>query len=265
MHLCTVKTPEARQLLSCLDYTSLQGTDTQSSVEAHCRRILQLKEENPHLPWPAAVCIFPVFIPVAKKLLDKIPVKVATVAGDFPLGQLPSHLKLEQVRYALDEGADEVDFVVSRRLILENRFEEFADEIRLAADMCRRITFKVILETGEIPDIVLLKRAANLAIRAGADFLKTSTGRATVNATSESVQALCEVARDHFLATGRKVGIKPAGGIRTLQQARNLAGIVVKTCGKDWLQPAFFRLGASALLEALIDENRASDTGPETY
>lgn len=265
MHLCNVKFPEARHLLSCLDYTSLQGTDTHATVEAHCRKILHLKEENPHLPWPAAVCIFPVFIPTAKRLLQKTPVKVATVAGDFPFGQLPSHLKLEQVRYALDEGADEVDFVVSRRLIREGRFEEFADEIRLAADMCRRITFKVILETGEIPDLVLLKRAANLAIRAGASFLKTSTGKASVNATPESVQALCEVIRDHFLATGRKVGIKPAGGIRTLQQARDLAGIVLKTCGKDWLQPPLFRLGASALLEALIEKNSYTDTETGTY
>lgn len=217
------------------------------------------------MPWPAAVCVFPVFIPTAKKLLEKTPVKVATVAGDFPLGQLPAPLKLEQVRYALDQGADEVDFVTSRRLILEGRSEEFAEDIRQAADMCRRIPFKVILETGEIQDIVLIKRAANLAIRAGADFLKTSTGRASVNATPESVQALCEVARDHFLATGRKVGIKPAGGIRTLQQAQNLATIVLKTCGKDWLQPALFRIGASALLEVLINETTTPSAETETY
>lgn len=264
MHFCTVKSPDAFQLLSCLDYTTLQGTDTQTTVETHCRRIINLKEENPQLPWPAAVCVLPVFIPTAKKWLENTPVRVATVAGDFPLGQLPPPLKLEQVRYAVDQGADEVDFVVSRRLIFEGRFEEFAEDIRQAADMCRRITFKVILETGEIQDVVLIKRAANLAIKAGADFLKTSTGRASVNATPESVQALSEVVRDHFLATGRKVGIKPAGGIRTLSQAQNLAGIILKTCGKDWLQPAFFRIGASALLDSLIDNDKASSAETQT-
>lgn len=265
LHFCNVKKPEASELLSFLDYTTLQGTDTRASVEKHCRQLLDIKEKYPHIPWPASVCILPVFISSARKILENTPVKVATVAGDFPLGQLPPALKLEQVRYALDEGADEIDFVTTRRLILEGRFEEFAEDIQQAADMCRHLIFKVILETGEIQDLVLVKRAANLAIKAGANFLKTSTGRAAVNATPESVHTLSEVVRDHFLATGRKVGIKPAGGIRTLQDAQNLAMVVSKVCGKDWLQPSLFRLGASALLEVLIAEKNEAASRAGTY
>ncbi|MCX7649419.1 MAG: deoxyribose-phosphate aldolase [Flavobacteriales bacterium] len=260
-----MKKPEASLILSLLDYTTLQGTDTHSTVEQHIRILRRLAETHPDLPLPKAVCVFPVFVPYVREGLKGLPVKIATVAGDFPLGQLPAALKLEQVRYAVDQGADEVDFVASRRLILEGRNELFLEEIQQARDMCRHRTLKVILETGELKDVVLIKRAANLAIRAGADFLKTSTGRAQIHATPESVKALSEVVRDHFLATGRKVGLKPSGGIRTLADAQNLVAIVRDTCGRDWLQPDLLRLGASALLKALLPEHSPLHSGTETY
>lgn len=247
-----MKPTEAAFLVSILDYTTLQGTDTEDSVRRHCYRIVELKSRHPERTLPAAVCVFPVFVPIAREILKGSGVRVATVAGNFPAGQLPLSLKMKEVEYALEQGAEEIDFVSSRRFILENRYEEFGEEICAAAKLCGPLPLKVILETGELSDEVLIKRAANLAIKAGATFLKTSTGRATVNATPETLKALCETVRDHFLATGRKIGLKPAGGIRTPDQALSLVKIVESICGKDWLNPRLLRIGASTLLEALL-------------
>jgi len=249
-----VKKPDAAELISFIDLTTLQGDDNYRSVETLCRKLTDLRDKFPEIRLPATLCVLPVFVGLVRKWFHEfhLDVKVATVAGDFPLGQLPKFLKMEQVRYALDEGADEIDFTVSRRLLLEGNFGEYSDEISLASEMCRHKTLKIILETGELRDEVLIKKAANLAVKSGAHFLKTSTGKSTVHATPTAVRILCEVARDYFLSTGKKIGIKPSGGIRTFEDAQNFALIAAQICGKDWLQPAYFRIGTSSLLDNLI-------------
>ena len=242
------------KVFSCIDHTTLNATDSDASVEAFCRKALELQTTNYKLQTihVAAVCVYPRFVGVAKRTLEGSPVRVASVAGAFPHGQLPLHLKVEEVRYAVGEGADEVDIVLSRGALLSGEDTRVRDEVAAMKQACGRSHLKVILETGELPTTDLIKRAADLAIAGGADFIKTSTGKIAVGATPESAEAMLATVADHRQKTGRTVGFKAAGGIRTPAEALRYARLAQQTMGDHYLHPATFRIGASSLTEALL-------------
>ncbi len=229
-----------RRLFACIDHTTLNATDSDASVEAFCREIL-------HSPLKvAAVCVYPRFVAVARR--------VASVAGAFPHGQLPLHLKVEEVKYAVAQGADEVDIVVSRGALLCGEDNLVRDEVAAMKEACGTRHLKAILETGELTTTDLVKRAAALAIAGGADFIKTSTGKIATGATPEAAEAMLTAIAEHRRMTGRTVGFKAAGGIRTPDQAMGYARMAQRIMGDGYLHPSTFRIGASSLTAALAQQ-----------
>jgi deoxyribose-phosphate aldolase len=241
-----------RQLFSFMDLTTLEGSDTRVKVSGLCRKAIDFGERG--LPFPAAVCIYPPFVSLARGILNNTPIRVATTAASFPSGQMPLKIKLAEISYVLDEGADEVDVVISRGKFLEDDFNIVFDELSAMKELCRDNTLKVILETGELGSIDNIIKASEIAIRAGADFIKTSTGKISPAATPEAAAAMLMVIRNHNAKTGRKVGLKPAGGISEPGQALLYRTLVCDILGKDWLSPALFRIGASRLADKLEEK-----------
>ena len=244
--------PELQAILSLMDLTSLEGSDNPEKITALCRKALSLGEKG--LAFPAAVCIYPPFIALARKILAGSPVKVATTAAAFPSGQMSLPVKLEEIRYAVGEGADEVDVVISRGTFLAGDHQVVYDELAAMRELTKEQTLKVILETGELQTPENIARASELAIRAGADFIKTSTGKISPAATPESMWVMLRVIDAHFRATGKRVGIKPAGGIADPAQALIYYHLVSSLPGGAWLTPALFRLGASRLADRIVEK-----------
>lgn len=242
---------ELRDILSFLDLTTLEGTDDRARVETLCRKALSFGEKG--LPVPAAVCIYPPFIKVAKSILKGTPVKVAATAAAFPSGQLPIHLKVNEIRYVVEEGADEVDVVISRGTFLAGDLGVVADELNMMRKAASPAVLKVILETGELRTFENIAMASEMAIRSGADFIKTSTGKITPAATPEAFCVMLMVIRNHFEKTGLKTGIKAAGGIADPQSALIYYNMVKEIAGPEWLSPDLFRIGASRLADRIID------------
>lgn len=242
---------ELREIFSLLDYTTLDGTDNPQRIDSFCRRIYDFA--NSGLPFPAAVCIYPPFIAQVKKLLHDIPVRVATTAAAFPGGQLPLHLKLAEIHYAVEEGADEVDVVISRGTMLAGEYEIVSSEIEAMRQAAGNLTLKVILETGELKQPDIIARASRIAILAGADFIKTSTGKTTPAATPEAMYVMLKVIADYYRNTGRMIGIKPAGGIADVKSAMGYYRMVRELLGTPWLSPAHFRIGASRLADRIAE------------
>jgi len=240
-----------RKILSLIDLTSLEGIDTTLKISELCAKALAVKDND--LPTPAAVCIYPPFIRLAKQVLQGSGIKVATTAGAFPHGQMPVKVKLEEVRYAVEEGADEIDVVISRGTFLEGNYHIVFRELDAIRELTRGLTLKVILETGELGSLENIAKASEIAIEAGADFIKTSTGKIMPAATETAVFVMLEVIRSHFIKTGKKVGIKPAGGVSDPGQAINYYSLVQDILGNQWLSPEFFRIGASRLADRLIE------------
>jgi len=241
----------SRTILSLLDLTSLEGTDTGQKIHNLCEKALSFKDKG--LPYPAAVCIYPPFIRSARQVLQHSGIKIATTAASFPSGQMPISIKLEEIRYALDEGADEVDVVISRGTFLEGNHHIVYRELDAIRELTNGHTLKVILETGELGTYQNIAKASEIAIEAGADFIKTSTGKINPAATEVSVFIMLQVIKAYFLKTGKKVGIKPAGGISDPKQALNYYSLVREILGQDWLQPGLFRIGASRLADQLTE------------
>ncbi len=243
----------AKRVFTCIDHTTLNATDSEVSVAEFCRRIINLPLPTSHSSLKvAAVCVYPRFVGVARRVLEGSGIRVASVAGAFPHGQLPLHLKVEEVRYAVEEGADEVDIVISRGALLSGDHNLVQDEVSAMKKACGDKLLKVILETGELPTTNLIKRAAALAIGGGADFIKTSTGKIAVGATPEAAEAMLNAIANHKKKTGRTIGFKAAGGIRTPDEALRYARLAQQIMGNGYLHPATFRIGASSLTEALI-------------
>lgn len=240
-----------KELLGLLDMTTLEGSDTEEKVRALCKKS-RFSQLNPALPDAAAVCVYPALVRATRKALDGTAILVASVAGGFPSGQTSLRVKLEEVRWAIDEGADEVDTVLSRGKLLEGREDEAFDEIAAIREACGPVHLKVILETGELPSVHWIRKASELAIEAGADFIKTSTGKITTGATPQAFLIMLDTIREYLEKTGKSVGIKPAGGIRTPEQAVIYYRLVDATLGTDWLNKHYFRVGASSLADALI-------------
>lgn len=237
--------------LSVLDLTTLEGSDTTNTILNLCNKAMSFKEMA--LPNVAAVCVYPVFVRQAKKILKNTGIHVASVAGAFPSGQSPIHIKLSEIKYAIDEGADEIDMVISRGKFLQGDFDEVFDEINAIKHVCGDTHLKVILETGEIGDLNAVYDASILAIEAGADFIKTSTGKITPAATPEVSYVMLKAINQHYKKTGKMIGFKPAGGISTPDQAMIYIKLVEFIAGEQWLTPELFRIGASRLATNLTD------------
>ena len=201
------------------------------------------------------------FAAIAKDALRGSPVKVASVATGFPSGLVPVSVKIEETRRAVADGADEIDMVIDRGAFLSGHYEQVAEEIALVKQACGAAHLKVILETGELVTYDNVRRASHLAIEAGADFIKTSTGKIQPAATPAVVLVMLEAIRDHFLETGRRIGMKPAGGVRTSKQALHMLVLVKETLGDAWLDPDLFRLGASTLTNDLLMQLAKEATG----
>jgi deoxyribose-phosphate aldolase len=244
-----------------LDLTTLEGKDSPGRVEQLCRKALRPLPGVPSLGPVAAVCVYPSLVGVAKRVLAGSPVRVASVATGFPSGLVPLELKLEETARAVASGADEIDMVIDRGAFLAGAYDRIFDEIQRVKAACGPAHLKVILETGELGTLDQVRRASWLAMEAGADFIKTSTGKIQPAATPEVVLVMLEAIRDFYFTTGTKVGIKPAGGIRTSKQALQLLVMVKETLGNDWLDPKLFRIGASTLLNDLLMQWVKETTG----
>jgi deoxyribose-phosphate aldolase len=244
-----------------IDLTTLEGADTPGKVTALCAKALRPDPADPSCPRVAALCVYPSMVPVAAPLLAGSGVHLASVATAFPSGQAPLPVKLEDTRAAVAAGADEVDMVINRGAFLSGRYLEVFDEIVAVKEACGPAHLKVILETGELATYDNVRRASWLAMLAGGDFIKTSTGKVHPAATLPVTLVMLEAVRDFRAATGRQVGVKPAGGIRTSKDAIKYLVLVNETVGEDWLDPDWFRFGASTLLNDLLMQRTKLATG----
>ena len=250
-----------RLAVAMMDLTTLEGKDTPGKVRQMCQKALLPLDKDPSIGPVAAVCVYPNLVPTAKKALAGSSVKVASVATAFPAGQSPLPVKLDDVRRAVDFGADEIDMVIDRGAMLAGDYRKVFDEIAATKDACGPAHLKVILETGELGSLDVVRKASEIGIAAGGDFIKTSTGKIVPAATPQVTLVMLEAIRDHFMATGRKVGMKPAGGIRTAKQALHYLVILKETLGDAWLTPDLFRFGASTLLNDVLMQIEKERTG----
>ena len=244
-----------------MDLTTLEGKDTPGKVRALCRKALTPLDSDSSIGPCAAICVYPNFVTVAKRALAGSNVKVASVATAFPSGQSPLEIKLEDVRRAVEFGADEIDMVIDRGAMLSGDYAKVYDEIAATKEACGPAHLKVILETGELGSYDVVRKASEIGIAAGGDFIKTSTGKIVPAATPAVTLVMLEAIRDHFYATGRRIGMKPAGGVRTAKQALHYLVIVKETLGDAWLTPDLFRFGASALLNDVLMQLEKERTG----
>jgi|TARA_B110000495_G_C22980242_1_gene576130 deoxyribose-phosphate aldolase len=252
-----------RLAVSMLDLTTLEGADSPELARALAQRAIHpcpVRLDQP-VPSVAAVCVYPRLVPVVREALAGSGVKTASVATSFPSGQAPLDARLAETDAAIAAGADEIDMVISRGAFLSGRFDEVAAEVRAVKEVCGDTHLKIILETGELATPDNIRRCADLVIEAvsagreladGEVFVKTSTGKISPAATMPSVLLLLEAVRDHFLATGVRIGVKPAGGIRQSKAALHMLVMVRETLGQAWLDPKLFRIGASSLLDDLV-------------
>ena len=247
--------------LSMIDLTTLEGMDTPGKVRQLCYKARHLHDALNDIPSVAAVCIYPALVRVAKEALEGSDIKVASVATGFPSGQTDFDSRLEEIRFAIDEGADEVDMVISRGKFLSGDFQTVFDEVAQAKKMCGKLHLKVILETSELVTLDNIRRASELSMSAGADFIKTSTGKAKCGATQPVTLVMLEAIRDFYLKTNKKVGMKPAGGISDAKTAIRYLIMVKETLGKDWLTPDLFRFGASSLANDILMQIKKQKSG----
>jgi deoxyribose-phosphate aldolase len=250
-----------------MDLTTLEGKDTEGKVRSLCAKGIRPDPSDPSVPSVAAICIYPALVPVAKQALTGTGVKVASVATGFPSGQTFEEIKLAETRQAVEAGADEIDMVIDRGAFLAGDNRTVFDEIVAVKAACGDAHLKVILETGELETFDNVRRASILAMAAGADFIKTSTGKVQPAATLPVTLVMLEAIRDFHRRTGRVVGMKPAGGIRTAKEAIQYLVVLYETLGPRWMTPDRFRFGASSLLNDVLlqlhKERTGSYSGPD--
>jgi len=247
--------------IRCCDLTTLEGQDTPGKVSALCSKAVRPDPSDPNVPSVAAVCVYPNLVPTAVERLRGSGVKVASVATAFPSGQSPIDVKVRETEEVVAMGADEVDMVIDRGAFLSGRYAQVYDEIAQVKEACGGAHLKVILEVAELGTYDNVRRASLLAMAAGADFIKTSTGKLPGAATLPVQLVMLEAIRDVHAETGRKIGMKPAGGIRTSKNAIQYLVQVHETLGPDWLTPDLYRLGASSLLNDILMQLRREKTG----
>ncbi len=250
-----------RLVLSMIDLTTLEGQDTPGKVRQLCQKAIHLHDAMPGLPHVAAVCVYPNMVAVAKEALAGHDINIASVATAFPSGMSSREIKLEDTRMAVAAGANEIDMVISRGAFLAGDYRYVFDEIVAVKDACGDAHLKVILETGELGTLDRVRRASVLAMHAGADFIKTSTGKIQPAATMQVTLVMLQAIRDYYRATGRMVGMKPAGGISTAKLAIHYLVMLRETLGNAWMTPEWFRFGASSLANDVLMQIMKQTTG----
>jgi deoxyribose-phosphate aldolase len=242
-----------KMVTAMMDLTTLEGKDTPGKVAYLCQKALQPAEPRYGVPHCAAVCVYPSMVRYARRFLGAdSPVRVASVATGFPSGQYPLRTRVEEARRAAGDGADEIDMVLNRGAFLGGEYARVFDEVAALKAACGAAHLKVILETGELVTYDNVRLASRIAMEAGADFIKTSTGKINPAATMPVTLVMLEAMRDYFFQTGVRVGMKPAGGIRTAKQSLAYLAMLKETLGDDWLTPDLFRFGASTLLNDVL-------------
>lgn len=241
-------------VFQCIDYTTLEGSDNQDKTNAFCAKAMSFGNNALHLSLPA-VCIYSPFVRQAKILLKDSGIKVATVACAFPSGQMPLDLKIKEVEYCVEEGADEVDMVISRGTFLAGNYDDVYNEICAVREVCKcPVHLKVILETGELKTVANIRKASELAIMAGADFIKTSTGKIADAATPLAAIVMIDTVKEYYDNTGIMIGFKPAGGMKTVDDALTYYYLVRDILGDKWLNSKYFRIGTSRLADKVQEE-----------
>src|SRR5436190_10286028 len=247
--------------MSMIDLTTLEAKDTPGKVIQLCTKAMHPHDSLPGVPKVAAVCVYPNMVRIAKDFLKNSKVHVAAVSTAFPSGMSSRKVKIEETKWAVNEGADEIDMVISRGKFLEGEYNFVFDEIAAVKEACSQAHLKVILETGELSTLDNVRKASDLAMDAGADFIKTSTGKIQPAATLPVTLVMLEAIRDFYYNTGKKIGMKPAGGIATSKLALQYLVVLRETLGNDWLNPNMFRFGASALANDLLMQIVKEKTG----
>jgi len=243
-----------RKILNSIDLTTLEGKDTNKAATELCKQARSFHSNRPDIPNVAAVCFYPPFAALAKSQLKNTGINVACVAGAFPSGQSPLPIRISEVKYAVEQGADEIDMVISRGRFLEEDYEYVFNEVKEIKAACGNAHLKVILETGELKDLNKVKLASEIAIAAGADFIKTSTGKMQPAATLEAFIVMLDVIKTHYDKTGVMIGIKPAGGISEVEVAKQYLLVLENVLGEAWMNNKWFRIGASRLAGRVLEE-----------
>ena len=250
-----------KMVLNMIDLTTLEGKDSPGKVKQLCYKAMHLHDSYEGLPTVAAICVYPSMVKLAKKSLEGSPVKVASVATAFPSGQAPGDVKIRDTKFAVSEGADEVDMVISRGKFLAGEYNYVFDEIAIIKETCGEARLKVILETGELTTLDKVRKASDIAMHAGADFIKTSTGKVQPAATMPVTLVMLEAIRDFYYDTGKMIGMKPAGGISKSKLALHYLVMVNEVLGEDWLDNHWFRFGASSLANDVLMQIMKEKTG----
>lgn len=237
---------------SIIDLTTLACTDSVESVTRFARRAAEFYIDYPHIPNVASICVYPPFVETVGLAVDGTPMRITSVSGGFPASQTFLEVKVLETAMAIENGADEIDIVINVGELLEGRLDEMASEIEVLREEASDVVLKVIIESGALKTPELIRKASLLSMMAGTDFVKTSTGKIDIAATPEAAVVMCEAIRDYYEKTGRKVGFKAAGGVRTAEDAALYYTIVEQTLGKEWLTPELFRIGASSVANNLI-------------
>ena len=247
--------------LNMIDLTTLEGKDTTGKVKQLCYKAAHLHDTHPGLPHVAAVCVYPSMVAIAKKAVEGTGIKIASVATAFPSGQSSRNVKIADTKFAVQQGADEIDMVISRGKFLEGEYNFVFDEIAAVKEVCGEARLKVILETGELVTDDKVRRASDIAMYAGADFIKTSTGKVSPAATMPVTLVMLEAIRDFYYKTGKMIGMKPAGGISTSKLALHYLVMLNETLGSDWMNNHWFRFGASSLANDVLMQLEKLRTG----
>ena len=247
--------------LNMIDLTTLEGKDTDGKVKQLCYKAVHLHDSYPGLPTVAAVCVYPSMVKVAKKALGDSGVKVASVSTAFPSGQAPRDVKIRDTKFAVSEGADEIDMVISRGKFHMGEYNFVFDEIAAVKEACGDARLKVILETGELVTYDKVRRASDIAMYAGADFIKTSTGKISPAATMPVTLVMLEAIRDFYYKTGKRIAMKPAGGIGKSKLALHYLVMLNEVLGEEWMNNHWFRFGASSLANDILMQLMKQKTG----
>jgi deoxyribose-phosphate aldolase len=247
--------------LNMIDLTTLEGKDTEGKVKQLCYKAQHLHDTYPGLPTVAAICVYPSMVKIAKQALGNSGIKVASVATAFPSGQGPRDVKIRDTKYAVQNGADEVDMVISRGKFLQGEYNFVFDEIAAIKEACGEARLKVILETGELVTYDKVRKASDIAMYAGADFIKTSTGKISPAATMPVTLVMLEAIRDFYYKTGKKIAMKPAGGISKAKLALHYLVMLNEMLGEDWMNNEWFRFGASSLANDILMQLMKQRTG----
>jgi deoxyribose-phosphate aldolase len=255
------KTTGLKLALSMIDLTTLEGKDTKGKVRQLCYKAIHPHDSIKDLPTVAAICVYPSHVSTAKKALKGSDIKVASVATGFPSGQSSLDAKLNETKFAVEQGADEIDMVISRGQFLAGNYQYVFDEIASVKEACGKVHLKVILETGELDTLDNVRKASEIAMFAGADFIKTSTGKIQPAATLQVTYVMLDAIKDFYLRTGKMIGMKPAGGISTSKVALQYLVMLNEVLGEKWMNKNYFRFGASSLVKDILMQLAKTETG----